>query len=256
MALNGCYSCLKVFLSESSNSEYSKNSSPVSGVHYQLHLVASGTRCSCGVPLASLRWTPLPSSESKFYTQILGYFSCGKKNIAMAYCDDLVKKCLKSADNVGSEDRLLPWHLYHPWHRLPGDFSHLRHSFLGSSRTWHRPSKLDMFRIRPLNIFGIDANLQRWPSWASLAAVELGKSPPGCLARSVGRRPCFFFYFAFSPFPFLLQLFVFAFFSLFSSQFFAFLMIIFFGEVASGVLVYYQVEEVFFKLNAKWCNRI
>ena len=166
----------------------------------------------------------------------------------MAYCDDLVKKCLKSADNVGSEDRLLPWHLYHPWHRLPGDFSYLRHSFLGSSRTWHRPSKLDMFRIRPLNIFGIDANLQRWPSWASLAAAELGKSPPGCLARSVSFR--------FSPFSCSLNFFVFTFFSLFPFQFFAFLMIIFFGEVASGVLVYYQVEEVFFRLNAKWCNRI
>ena len=160
------------------------------------------------------------------------------------------KKYFKSADHVGSKDRLLPWHLYHPWHRLPGDFSYLRHSFLGSSRTWHRPSKLDMFRIRPLNIFGNDANLQRWPSWASLAVVELGKSPPGCLARSVGRAAFLFCLFFFLPFYIL------AFFSLFPFQFFAFLMIIFFGEVASGVLVYYQVEKVFFKLNAKWCNRI
>ena len=117
----------------------------------------------------------------------------------MAYCDDHVKNCFKSADHVGSEDRLLPWHLYNPWHRLPGDYSHLRHSFMGSWRTWHRPSKLDMIRSRPWNMFSIDDKMQRWPSWASLAAAELGKSPHGCLARSVGRAS---FLFRFSPFPF------------------------------------------------------
>ena len=61
-----------------------------------------------------------------------------------------------------------------------------------------------------------------------------------------------FFFISFFAFSFLFfNFFVFALFSLFPSQFFAFLMIIFFGEVASGVLVYYQVEKVFFKLNAK-----
>ena len=107
-----------------------------------------------------------------------------------------------------------------------------------------------MFRIRPLDMFSLvlitnqkgDHHGLPWLLW-SLERVPLDAWH--------GRLAVLLFYFVFRLFLFVFQLFVFAFFSLFSSQFFAFLMIIFFGEVASGVLVYYQVEEVLFKLNAK-----
>ena len=180
--------------------------------------------------------------RANFRPKYWDIFPVGKKNIAMAYCDDLVKKCLKSADNVGSEDRLLPWHLHYPWHWLPGDYSSSDNpisalpaiTLVSSNEEFLSASKIVSLKVTIMGFLGCCG------AW---------KESPWMLG-TVG-SPCFFFISFFRLFLFVLQLFCICFLFTFFSQFFAFLMIIFFGEVASGVLVYYQVEEVFFKLNAK-----